>query len=399
MVLAPSNQFENELLLGCARTALDSDMTGRVRGLLQRNINWEYLKKTAHAHGVLPLLYRSLSAVCPEAVPRPILDDLQRRFHLNDFQKRFMSKELIKVLDVLERHEIPAIPYKGPTLAVMAYGSLALRRFGDLDILIPERELFRTRELLTSQGYELNRGSAETSYIENNYDYLFTNHDGRVHLEIHWAFTRKHWPFPIDLNRLWRRVEPVQLDGKTVSSFHPEDLLLILCVHGAKHYWERLGWICDIAELARVNKKIDWKRVTEQAVELRSNRPLLLGLDLARKLLGAGLPEEVLQKINADPAIKSISAHVRDCLFPRDKSPIMTLKKDFSHIRLRESWRDRVIMFLYIIRGYLRQRIKPNTKDEAALRLPGSLYWAYYLIRPIRLIKECVMNPVRSVRK
>jgi hypothetical protein len=31
----------------------------------------------------------------------------------------------------------------------------------------------------------------------------------------------------------------------------PEDMLLFLCVHGGKHQWTRLAWICDVAEFIR----------------------------------------------------------------------------------------------------------------------------------------------------
>jgi hypothetical protein len=44
-----------------------------------------------------------------------------------------------------------------------------------------------------------------------------------------------------------------------------EDLLLILCAHGAKHLWMALGWICDVAELLRVHRDMNWPDILEEA--------------------------------------------------------------------------------------------------------------------------------------
>ena len=95
----------------------------------------------------------------------------------------------------------------------------------------------------------------------------------------------------------------------------PEDLLLILCVHGAKHYWSKLGWICDVAELLRVHPGLKWTALLLQAKQLGGRRILFLGLFLAHVLLGAGLPEEVWKEINADPVVPWLAAKVQTRLF------------------------------------------------------------------------------------
>ncbi len=47
-----------------------------------------------------------------------------------------MTAELKAVMGWLEAGDVPAIAYKGPTLAAWAYGDIALREFCDLDILV-----------------------------------------------------------------------------------------------------------------------------------------------------------------------------------------------------------------------------------------------------------------------
>jgi hypothetical protein len=124
-----------ELLLYCAQTPIDSEIAERIRTLLQQDIDWAYLIQTAAQHGVMPLLYQSLNTTCPEAVPKANLAQLRNYFHTNAQRNLFLTKELLKLLTLFETHSIPAIPFKGPVLAVSAYGNLSLRQISDLDIL------------------------------------------------------------------------------------------------------------------------------------------------------------------------------------------------------------------------------------------------------------------------
>ena len=57
-----------------------------------------------------------------------------------------------------EREGILAIPYRGPTLALMAYCDLGLREFGDLDLLIRRQDLGPAKEMLLGEGFRLAYG-------------------------------------------------------------------------------------------------------------------------------------------------------------------------------------------------------------------------------------------------
>jgi hypothetical protein len=57
----------------------------------------------------------------------------------------------------------------------------------------------------------------------------------------------------LDPKSLWERLEPIDLVGTAVLGLPLEDVLLFLCLHGFKHGWERVGWICDVTELLRVH--------------------------------------------------------------------------------------------------------------------------------------------------
>jgi len=148
-----SDRPEIELLLCCTRTQIDTATAERIKILIQSKIDWAYLIQTATRHGVMSLLYQSLSTTCQEAVPKTNLAQLRDYSHSNALHNLFLTKELFKLLNLFESHSIPAIPFKGPVLAVSAYGNLSLRQIGDLDILVRERDFHKAKELLLDQGH------------------------------------------------------------------------------------------------------------------------------------------------------------------------------------------------------------------------------------------------------
>ena len=334
-----------ELLICCARVCMDAETAGRIRELLEHAIDWAYLLRTARLHGMMPLQYRHLNATCPEAVPGPILEELREHFHSNARRNLYLTGELLNILHVFEAHGVPAIPYKGPVLAASVYGNLALREFVDLDLLVHKQDVRRTKDLLTSRGYQAHfhlTDVQEAALLHGQCEHPFWHEEGRVLAEIQWGIVPRYFSFALDYERLWERREPTSLGGKKVLTLAPEDLLLILCVHGAKHQWEQLKWICDIAELVHVHQKMDWDRVLTQADVLGSRRMLSLGLFLASDLLGAALPKEVLKQAKADPAVNALAGQVHGQLFCEAEKLPGLCDLSLFHLRARERLRDRI---------------------------------------------------------
>ena len=144
---------EVEVLLACARTPRRSDTADQIRALLREETDWKYLLRVAREHRVVPLLFSHLNATCPEAVPEAALNELRNHSHENTRRNLLLTGELLKLLNLFEAHGICVIPFKGPTLAAMAYGNLALREFDDLDILVRKQDVPRAEELLVSMEY------------------------------------------------------------------------------------------------------------------------------------------------------------------------------------------------------------------------------------------------------
>lgn len=394
---------EAELLLCCARTSIDLERVERIKALLKKELDWLYLIRMMLAHGMLPLLYKGLKQAGPEAISSSTMDQLKRQYEASRKRNASMAEELVSILTLFERHDIIAIPFKGAALAAYAYGDLSLRQYADLDILVKKSDVFKAMDLLASRSYRphfhLTAAEQET-YLQTGCEFVFINPDGKIGIELHWRITPRYFYFPLRMNRLWDDLDEVALAGKTVRALPAEELLLILCVHGSKHQWERLNWICDVAELIRTHPELDWEKVVGQADSLGVRRMLSVGLLLASHLLGATLPEKVSQRIESDPVIEKLAASVGKRLFrdpdgPRETSDIPIGKEDLAislihfHLRLRERLLDRMRYCLHI--GSL--TITPTKKDRAFLQLPAFLSFLYYLLRPFRLAGEYGFSP------
>ncbi len=373
---------EGDLLILCARTHLDPGQRAGMRSLLRNPLDWDALLRQAKFHGMKPLLHWHLSAVSPESVPGPIFEELRSHFQRNLVRNLFLTDELLRILTLFRSQKIQAIPFKGPSLVFTTHGNLALREFCDLDILIQEHDVHLVKELLISQGFQpqlkLTR-KEELAYLRTQCQLGFASPGGKYQLEIHWNLFPRYFGFR--QNQAAERMDFVKRDrngNRRIPTFMPEELLLVLSAHGAKHLWERLEWICCLSQLIRFNENLDWESVYRQARRWGTERMVSLGIHLACHLLGAKVPERILRKIEADPMVIFLAGRIQEKLFGK-KNGQAPLDRFIFHLQAREHLRDK-------IRYCLLLALTPNLSDWNALRLPSPLFPLHYLLRPFRIL-------------
>ena len=369
---------EAEFLLGCVSAYATGAEAGRVAELAVCDLDWELLVRMARWHAVAPVLYRSLAG-CPERVPAAILDNLHGRFRANAMRNAYLARELVQITSLLKEKGVPVIAFKGPVLAHAAYGDLSLREFVDLDILVRPSDLGVTRDFLFSQGYKSQfsgLGEKERGFFLWCEE-AFGNKDGLVCVDVHWQMNPQYFAYAPEGDVLWRRTVPVELQGGTVSTLSTPDLLLHLCVHGAKHGWTTLGWICDVAVLACRNPGLEWSRMIAEAASLGGRRLLLLGLYLAYNLLGAAIPDELISMARDDGVIVDVAAQVKRRMFDNIGERASVFQEWMVPTRALESTRARV--------RYLAGRaLSPTVDDWELVRLPRPFFPLYYLLHPLR---------------
>ncbi len=368
----PSRPAEEALLLRCARLHDDGQRAAATSEVLAERSDPLRLMDLAARHGMMPLLYRHLDAHAPGALDRGVLRQLPAYCHATRFHNRLLARELLAACRLLRENDVLAVPFKGPTLAVLAYGDLALRQFGDIDLMVPRRDVRKARDLLSEMGFMPARPLAanrEGIYLDNYHAYSLEK--GEIQLDLHWRLAQRSFGFDLDLALFSGRLSLVRLLDEEIPTFAPSDLLLMLAVHASKHLWTRLIWICDIAALVSSRPDLDWGALLAFARGCGARRMLLLALFLAHRFCGIRLPAGVRGEVEKEPHLSRLAGRVAGGLFGhRPATPGDALR---FHLRMRERFGDKV-----------RRLLTPNL--EEMLRFPPPFLWLAYLLRPLRLL-------------
>lgn len=370
---------EQRFLLAALRiAALNAVPNSPDRPLIEGPVNWEVLLELAAQNQVIPLLHRASKRTA--ALPREVARRIAARARITANRNALLAHELLRLSSVFEAMGIQVISYKGPTAARLLYGDVGLRAFGDMDFLVKRDDLARVCDRLMAEGYQPSDGemSERELFEREQKEYLFKR--GAISLEPHWSITARRFPFEIDYDGLWARARPVELAGGRVLTFAPEDLLLILCVCGAKARWERLQMVVDVARAVRTFEHLDWDACIERAEASGAGRMLGFGLHLARELLDVELPPVVVAWVERDRVIPRLtSAALAMMLAPRRTNPWTRQGAwifSSTLFRLRERRIDR---WRYLVRS-------ATTPREIHLkRFPFARWFfpAYYLLVPL----------------
>ncbi len=186
--------------------AVDVASRWRLRTLVHSPVDWEVLIELALRHNMLPLMYQTLSTTCDEWLPAPILTRL--RALATDMAKLNFSRtrQLLYLLDLLQTHHIEAITFKGPSLTALLYDNLALRQFGDVDVLVHPQDIPRARELLLAHGYREPESGYQPDETElwQYYHAVYVEHEASQTLvDLHWRLDETCFAFPPELQDIW----------------------------------------------------------------------------------------------------------------------------------------------------------------------------------------------------
>ncbi len=329
----------------CARTMMSETDLAHARSHLSEALDWQAVFQYAQRHNVVSLLNRHLKSFPAEYVPLEILKKFNDFAHQNHLHSLYLSAILCEVVKKFEGDNLPLLAFKGPALAVAAYGDVALRQFGDLDVLVFPEDVGRARDLLVNQQFVPAAdfdGAGWEKLLQSEYHLSFSHNEQRCLLELHWRVLPRYFGFAFDTRDLWQRHKKLDIPGGTVRTFSNEDYLLVLCAHGAKHAWERLTWLCDVAEILRRESSLDWNYLIDEARRLEGENYLRLGLILARQMLDAPLPDHLANACLQDANLMKLAATVRTFLcYTGDRRPQTTEMFKF-HLGIHSSYRNKL---------------------------------------------------------
>jgi hypothetical protein len=380
-----SASTEAELLVHCARLEIDARRAERVRALAGSNLDWTRLFALAQRHALVPLLFYQLNRVAADLVPPSELKQLRDRSQSNAALNVLLAGEMVRLLELFEANQIPAVPYKGPAIGVGIYGNLALRQFADLDILVPDTDVWKATELLIAEGYKAHFTIPErkqASFIRLGYVRLFNHETEPTTVELHWRLAPRFFGAPFDTSTLWQRARLLELQGSRVRVPSAEDLILMLCIHGAKDCWEKLEWVSGLTELIRSEPNVDWQQLLRHAKEIHCLKILSFGLILAHELLDAPVPAGVLNQRSSRERLGSLVEQVVARFLSDDATAMSLTRRVKFHLAMKDSVPDKF--------HYCQRLALTTTPVDWAMPLPRGFSFAYPLMRVARLTRKYV---------
>ncbi|MHB1861845.1 MAG: nucleotidyltransferase family protein [Gemmatimonadaceae bacterium] len=377
---APDRAAQFELLRALARAELDAPAVDRLATAAAWSIDWTGLPGLLARHGLTVFAARHLWHV-RDRVPVAVWDAVQAQATGVRGTSLAMTAELFRILETFDARKIAVLPFKGPVLAWRAYQDLGARPFTDLDLVVHPREVGAAGAALVALGYapeyELS-GARDAWFRRVDGDYPFV-HPVTGHLvELHARVASRRFGGAPATDVLWVRRETLTIAGRPVAVLGADDAFLVQALHGGKHRWERLEWVAAVAELLRqrggdVTSVIAGAGAAERAV--------LLACAVAADWLGAPLVEEVEARRRRDPVVAVLAAaawrHVLGGA--TDGGPGETSAK------LRFNWRLQCGIMARARFAY-RWAMWPSPEDWEAVRLPDRFFFAYRVVRPIRLL-------------
>ncbi|MEO5820022.1 MAG: nucleotidyltransferase family protein [Vicinamibacteraceae bacterium] len=381
--LRPLEDPEACLLLHCGRAELSAERAGQVRALVEAGLDWDRVLALAARHGLRALLHRHLARLAPAGLPAAPLASLRDYVEKNSAFGLLFTGELLRLLAALDGNGVEAMPFKGPALAQYLYGHLALRQFCDLDILIRERDVWRASAVLQGQGFVADVDVPETrraTFLRQDYVRLFRRDGGRTIVELHWGVAPRAFAVRFDGDAVWQRLGSMTLQGRAVRVPADEDLLLMLCVHGSRHGWDKLENLASVAELVRRTPSLDWPTVWARAEAMHCRRMVAFGLLLAHGLLESPLPAHAASTWQSSP-LRDTARQIVGEARTLDGLPPAFARQMARQLRLKDTYTDRAWAFA-------REFTTPTPDDWALVDLPGPLSIGYPLVRALRIARK-----------
>ncbi len=387
---------EIALIIECSRSSLNATQKALISNLLGGELDWDYVFMLSNRNAVTPLVARTLLDGVADTLPNTVSVRLAEGYRENLDRNMFLTGRLLSIIRHFKANDVPVLPFKGPVLAVTAYGDISCRSYVDLDVLVEPKKLDAALALLVDLSY----APISSQKIPGRFnifsgqkkDIYLRSGDGMVNLELHWKLSGSHFSFPFVAKELWSGLQTVEIAGQSVETLAFDDLLIYLCLHGSRHGWEKFGWVCDVHELIGSVEEVDWSSVIHKARKLRCERTLYLGLHLVDHFFHVDFTFPAWKTIRDDASLSAYTKLIRTQLFEESGDVMGKRDRYLYHLALRENRRDRYRLHFHYAISYIQELLSPTEADFQSVRLPHVLAPLYYITRPIRLISRLVLG-------
>jgi len=250
-----------------------------------KNRKWamqEFIKRLFYHH-LVPIYLRSHHPSLVD-IDSSSLAEMQRFSQGNTQRILSMTNRFKTVLKALSEQGTRFAVYKGPVLSQRLFGDIAVRQYGDIDLLIHPDDLLMAFQRLIDAGFEstLPPSPFIKAYLKKSRRDI-TLGDPLLHLDLHQQIARgpRYYILP---EENWHRLETITVYKQPYPILPLEAELIILSVHAARHGWDHYKLLLDFAGLLIRNPDPDWQKINQLVNHFQARTMFDLGVSLARSI-------------------------------------------------------------------------------------------------------------------
>jgi hypothetical protein len=375
---------ELRLMLACATHDATHPKTEVIKAFLAQSLDWELFLQYTMQHRLYPLVNQTLGSLADAAVPETVLTALRTKCQKNTWQTLRMAAETARVVSDLQESGIQSVVFKGPPLAQLLYGDVALRPSHDLDLLVRPEDLETAGTILGQQGYRRIHPAVPLTpqlmrfLLQKDHHFSFCHGKTGILVELHWRMDYCGVALPLPRQD---QLTVCRFAGREIPVAAAEYGLLLLVLHGVGHGWFRLRWLCDVGRY--LGLELDWEKLLSLAAKFGVVTHLNQTLLLAEQLFAAPVPDAYRPVVRADRRAWRLAQRVVPFLQKADYSPdtskrqrdwrLWLLQKNYDY-QVRVGWKSRLRFVWY--------HFKPTEIDLQVIALPDRFHFLYYLFRP-----------------
>lgn len=248
------------------------------------------------AQKIQSFAYSALPKSKENIINKDILDNWKHDTIENSIYQIKNVNQAIRVFKRLHEEYVEVVALKGIVLRGI-YPRPELRSMGDTDILVHEKDIEKTSEILIEMGYK-------RSNLQGD-EHIIFYHKSYSPVEVHWTIVNRK-RFGIEYNfekNIWSELRVAKVGEIDVLTLSVEDFILHLFIHAMKHTAGSgcgIRQICDIAViLNRYKDEIDYQKLIINLEECKVKKFAYVVLNICDNYFGVEV-ENIPYKVDCD---------------------------------------------------------------------------------------------------
>lgn len=288
------------------------------------------------------------------------------KYKAEEARLSFLKKKAADICEIMAENGIKMVVLKNGGIMADIIADAAACPMEDIDSFVRKDDFKAAHKILVENGFvfkfrsEYEFEKLESAFRDGSTEYYIEMPDGeKMWFELSWRAVAGRWI------RLDKEPETNALidaayyaPGTKVGILSPEDNLLQVCIHTAKHSYVRAPGLRLHTDVERIvaHKNIDWELFVKKAQDAHVKTAVYFSLLIPSKLFGTKVPDFVFEKLNPGKAkVKRISALLKKAglLYPK-KRKFNKLEFLRFQLSLYDSFSDMLVV-LYPKNGYLHE--------------------------------------------